>query len=249
MRRSLRQWRLAFVKEPTSEATVLVWDGGLRIFHWSLAASVTGAWATQELGPAYMDWHMAFGCAALALVVWRLAWGFVGPRTARFSDFVRPPREMTAYVNSLRSGPKQRFSGHNPLGAFSVVAMLALVLIQALTGLGNSDDIFFDGPWHHVLPDSVSDRLSYIHSVNFWILVTLIALHVGAIFAHWLFLRENLVVPMLSGKKPRRETAEGTGIAGQKPGLALALALASAALVGLLVGLAPEPPPMDFDMF
>ncbi len=238
-----------FVKDSQRETAVLVWDGALRLFHWALAVSVVGAWATQELGPAYMDWHMAFGCAALALVLWRVAWGLAGPRTARFSHFVRPPGEVLSYLRSLRPGPKQHFDSHNPLGALSVVAMLALVFVQALSGLGNSDDIFFAGPWHHLLPDTISNRLSYIHSVNFWVLATLITLHVGAILLHWFLLRENLVTPMFTGRKPREDTADSSGIARQKPGLALTLALASAMIVWLLVGLAPEPPPLDIDMF
>ncbi len=237
------------VKEFARERTVLVWDGALRLFHWSLAVSVIGAWATQELGPAYMDWHMAFGCAALALVLWRVAWGFAGPRTARFSHFIRPPGAIVAYLRSLHPGPKQQFTGHNPVGALSVVAMLILVVIQVLSGLGNSDDIFFAGPWHHVLPDAISNRLSYIHSVNFWILATLIALHVSAILLHWFLLRENLVTPMLSGRKPRQDVADGSAITRQETGLAITLALASALIVWLVVGLAPEPPPLDFDMF
>ena len=229
--------------------TKAVWDGALRLFHWALVACIAGAWATQELGPAYMDWHMAFGCTALALIVWRVAWGFLGPRTARFADFVRPPGEIYAYAKSWRAPKHRHLAGHNPIGGLSIVLMLFMVAIQAVTGLGNSDDILFAGPWHHTLNEAVSNRMSYIHSLNFWLLATIIFLHVVAIATHWLVLREDLVTPMLTGRKPD-QSGSGSDDTGETlwP-RALVLAILSAAAVGALIALAPAPPPIDLDMF
>jgi len=238
-----------WVNEPQLGSTKLVWDGALRIFHWSLAACVTGAWATQEMGPAYMEWHMVFGCTALALVLWRIAWGILGPRTARFHDFVSGPRRIFAYLHDRRSAGKQHFDGHNPIGGVSVVVMLVLVLVQAVTGLGNSDDILFAGPWHHTLSAPLANRLSYIHSLNFYILATIIVVHISAVAMHWLLGGDNLILPMLSGRKPRERAGAGDDIGGRYWPKALLLAVASAAVVTAVIALAPEPPPLDPDMF
>lgn len=173
---------------------VRVWDLPTRLFHWALAVTLLGSWITNILNE--MTWHMYCGYAAATLVVWRVLWGLVGSETARFARFVRGPSAVVRYV---RDGHHDRL-GHNPLGALSVLALLALVLSQAGTGLFSNDDIFFDGPWAGVLTKDTSDAVTGYHQLNKNILLALIALHVFTI--GWYHYRgENLLGPMLTGDK------------------------------------------------
>ena len=110
---------------------IRLWDLPLRLFHWSLLVCVAGAVATAELDA--MDWHPRFGYAILALLLFRLIWGFVGSTHARFASFVRGPGTVLAYLHSMKDN-KGPSIGHNPLGALSVLALLATLLFQAISG-------------------------------------------------------------------------------------------------------------------
>lgn len=173
---------------------VTVWDVPTRIFHWSLVAVLPAAWLAKAAGE--MTLHMYLGYTAATLVVWRLIWGVIGSDTARFSRFVRGPRAVVRY---LRTGRHEGL-GHNPLGALSILAMLALVLVQAATGLFSNDDVFFDGPWAGVLTKESSDAVTGYHGLNKTLLLVLIVLHVGVVL--WYRRRgTDLLGPMLSGEK------------------------------------------------
>ena len=114
---------------PTTDA--MIWDWPLRVFHWTLVACVAGSWATHHAGIEWFAWHRAFGCASLVLVLFRIAWGWVGTRHARFRSFVRGPRGIVAYLRDPASVPN---SGHNPLGALSVLVFLAVLVVVLLAG-------------------------------------------------------------------------------------------------------------------
>jgi cytochrome b len=101
---------------------IRIWDLPTRLFHWALVACIIGAFVTVKLGGLYMDWHARFGAAILGLIVFRLIWGFVGPRYARFTQFVRGPRAILAYLRGAAAP-----AGHNPLGALSVIALIAVI--------------------------------------------------------------------------------------------------------------------------
>ena len=177
-----------------------VWDLPTRLFHWTLVALMIAQWLTAESSGA-MDWHARGGYAVLALVLFRLIWGFAGSDTARFSHFVRGPGAALAYVQALQRGETPHYLGHNPLGAWSIVAMLILLLIQAGTGLFANDDIMTEGPLYAWVSKGTSDWLTTIHKLNFNLLLLVIAVHISAVLFYLLVKRENLVHPMLSGYK------------------------------------------------
>lgn len=173
--------------------TIRVWDPAIRLFHWSLATAVAAAWLTQWTGD--VDQHMTIGYVIATLLVWRVLWGLVGSRTARFASFVRGPGAVLRY---LKDGTDDR-PGHNPLGALSVLAILAVLAAQVGSGLFANDDIFFEGPWAGVVSDDTSDRLTGFHHLNKTILLVLIGLHLLAVAAYH-YRGRNLLGPMLTGR-------------------------------------------------
>lgn len=180
---------------------VPVWDAAVRLFHWTLVALVVTAVVTAQLGGNAMVWHMRSGFAILALVLFRILWGFAGSRHARFASFVRGPGEVIAYLRAFAGGAHPTFAGHNPLGGWSVVALLVVLLAQATTGLFSNDDIATDGPLVKLVSKALSDTITGLHHRNAWLIGGLVALHLGAVFYHLLVLRDNLIRPMVSGVK------------------------------------------------
>jgi len=212
-----------------------VWDLPTRLAHWAIVFCVAGSWATHYLGVEWFPWHRRFGYAVLVLVAFRVAWGFAGTRHARFAAFVRGPRAVLAY---LRGGPPS--VGHNPLGALSVLAMLALLLLQAATGLFANDEIMNAGPFYGWVTPERSNALSGLHHANSEWLLVLIALHLAAIAWYGWRRGEPLLGAMLTGRKPAALVPEHEAIAGSRGWLAVAIvALASAALA-VAIRLAPE---------
>lgn len=149
-----------------------------------------------------MQWHAYCGYTALALVLFRIIWGVVGSWHARFANFIPSPQALIAYLK----GQATSHLGHNPLGAFSVIALLLAVLVQAVTGLFADDDIFFQGPLaKHVSNASVA-LLTSVHRTNQYIIFGLIALHLSAIFFHQVYKKERLIEPMITGDKQTPDT-------------------------------------------
>ena len=219
-------------EKPNIPHSVKVWDLPTRLFHWTLVALMIAQWLTAEQSST-MDWHVRGGYAVLALVLFRLIWGFVGSDTARFSHFVRGPGAALAYAQAMRRGETPHYLGHNPLGAWSIVAVLVLLLIQAGTGLFANDDIMIEGPLYTWVSKGTSDWLTTIHKLNFNLLLLVIAVHIAAVLFYLLVKRENLVHPMLSGFK--RLPPE---LAGQAPRIVNPwLGLAALAVAGLAVWL------------
>ncbi|MFN4310471.1 MAG: cytochrome b/b6 domain-containing protein [Ferrovibrio sp.] len=181
------------------QAAIRVWDLPTRLFHWGLVALIVAMVATAWRGK--LDLHMTLGQIVLALVLFRLVWGFVGNRYARFGSFVAGPVAALRYLASLFSAQNERHVGHNPLGGYAVLAMLALLLLQAGTGLFTSDDIVTDGPLYSKVSGSTSALLSTIHRTSIWVLLSVIALHVCASLFYLLVKKDNLIGPMLTGRK------------------------------------------------
>ena len=217
----------------------LVWDLPLRMFHWTLVACVVGSWITHELGTQWFDWHRRLGYATLVLVTFRIAWGFVGPRYARFASFIVGPRHIGAYARRLAERGRGTTAGHNPLGGLAVLAMLGLLLFQAVTGLFANDEIFNAGPLYGYVSDGVSDRLTGLHKSGFDLLLVLIGLHLAAVLYYLLWKRVNLVRPMLTGRKPARQVGAGGGIERQRIGLAVVLVSLAAGALWWVVRRAP----------
>ena len=175
-----------------------VWDVPVRVFHWSLALLFCVSLYTGFNGGLNeMDYHMLSGYAILSLVAFRVLWGFLGSRNARFASFVKGPVAVMEYIRA----PSPTVSGHNPLGALGIIAMLLVVALQAGTGLFSTDDVFVDGPLRHLVSHDTSLLITGIHKINVWAVCALAGLHVAAIgWYHWKR-GENLTVPMITGWK------------------------------------------------
>jgi cytochrome b len=228
----------------TSEATPLtrirLWDLPTRIFHWSLVVAVTVAIVTGKAGGSWMELHGQAGLAIVGLVSFRLAWGFLGSRYARFLTFLPTPKTLLGYLKGEWQG-----AGHNPLGALSVLALLTLLGAQAFTGLVGNDSNAFYGPLFELVDESVSNKLTGWHHLMADGLLVLIGVHVAAIAFYLLIKRDNLVKPMVTGWK---NVPKGNPSSGRARPIAL--------IVSLLVGvvsvyaakgsfLHKEPPPVE----
>jgi cytochrome b len=181
--------------------SIRVWDLPVRLCHWLLVCSILGLYITAQLGSEWMEWHKRLGYASLGLVSFRVVWGFVGSHHARFANFLRRPSAVGAYAKSLVAGRAKQFLGHNPMGALSMIALLASVGFQAVTGLFANDDIDFQGPYASLVSKALSNRLTGLHKLNSDLLLILIGLHVAAILYYVLYKRENLVKAMVTGEK------------------------------------------------
>lgn len=180
--------------------TVRVWDLPTRVFHWTQAACVIGLVITGQFGGAAMAWHFRLGYAVLALLLFRLLWGFVGGHWSRFAVFVPTPAGFWNYLRGRTD--TQAMVGHNPLGALSVLAMLFFLLAQVGTGLVSDDEIANSGPLVRFVSGTlVSQATSYHKQFGKMALIVLVLLHLAAIAFYRLRHRDNLVRPMLLGDK------------------------------------------------
>ena len=215
-----------------SERSILVWDLPVRVFHWLLVMLVVVSFVTGELGGTWMQVHLWSGYAILGLLLFRLVWGFIGGHHARFLSFVRGPNAVLHYARTLWDRSAPRHLGHNPLGGWSVLAMLFLLLFQVVTGLFANDDIFTQGPLYPWVGKTISDWLTEIHEMNQGALLVLICVHVAAVLFYLVVKRENLIGPMVTGRKSWR--GEGPASTGHLWAAAVTAGLAAVA-VWLLV--------------
>ena len=182
---------------------VRVWDLPTRAFHWLLAATVIGSVVTAKIGGNAMAWHMRLGLLALALLAFRLVWGFVGGYWSRFASFVYPPASVAAYLRG-DSGPGGRFDvGHSPLGALSVFALLLLLMAQVATGLVADDEIATTGPLNRFVSSALGLRATSWHNTfGQYLIITLVVLHIAAVLFYLFKKQRNLIAPMWHGDKP-----------------------------------------------
>ena len=177
---------------------VRVWDLPTRVFHWTLALAVLGQLVTGLSG--VMDWHLRIGYLVLALLLFRVVWGFVGGYWSRFSSFLHSPGAVLDYLRG-QARPDQ-LVGHTPLGALSVFALLAILVAQVATGLVADDEVSASGPLTRFVSNAVVGAASAWHTVaGKWIVLALVVLHVLAITFYVAVRRQRLVKPMLSGDK------------------------------------------------
>lgn len=176
---------------------IRVWDLPTRLFHWALAACLIGSLVSVSLGGNAVGWHFRFGYAILTLLLFRIVWGFVGPRYARFSSF--PPNPAAALRHLLGRDAHAVGPGHNPLGALSVYALLLALAVQAGTGLFANDAIMWDGPLKNLVTNASSDTLTRLHKLNRFVVIALVLLHLGAIAFYSLVKRRRLVAAMITG--------------------------------------------------
>jgi len=224
-----------------NSAKIRVWDLPVRLFHWALVILMTVSYVTGRAGGDWMKFHFWSGYAILTLILFRIAWGFVGSTTARFSNFVKGPAAIVTHLRELlgRTGPYD--AGHNPMGGAMVVVLLFAVLAQAGTGLfsADTDTGLVTGPLATRIADAMVDKLTAFH--HYWVnvLLVLVAAHVAAVLVYLVWKRHNLVRAMITGAKPADEV-----VPPGKPAprlvfapvrLAISLLMASAAIVYFIV--------------
>jgi len=217
-------------------ATRLVWDLPLRLTHWAMVLAVAGCFATHYAGIEWFTWHRRCGYVVLVLAVFRVLWGIVGTRHARFASFVRGPRAVLDYLRGAAARP----AGHNPLGALGVLALLALMLLQAGSGLFANDEIMNAGPFYGWIAPELSNRITSLHRYSSDVLLVLVGLHVAAIAWYALARRVRLVPPMFTGRKPAADVPAGEAITHSRTLLAVAIVAALAFALVLAVRAAPD---------
>jgi len=215
----------------------LVWDLPVRLTHWLLVLALAGSWATHYAGVEWFAWHRRLGCTVLVLAAFRVAWGFVGTRHARFRSFLRGPRAILAYLRGT-SGVDP--AGHNPLGALGVAALLLLLLAQATTGLFANDEIMNAGPFYGWIDPGLSNRITSVHRLLSDVLLVFIVLHVLAVAWHVLGRRRPLLRAMFTGRKPATLVPPEEAIPGSRTALAFAIVAVLAAALALALRAAPE---------
>lgn len=201
----------------TTKQGILVWDIPTRLFHWLLAASFAGAYITSE-SERLAAIHVACGYSLLGLIGFRLIYGLVGSRYARFAEFVRGPGAVIGYLKSLLAGRPQRFVGHNPAGAVAIVLLLGLGLATGASGFAMYNEL--GGPM-------VKDALEEVHEACANAMLAVVVIHVLGVIASSVLHKENLARAMVTGRK---EGSPDEGIEGRRGFFALLLAAAVAAL-------------------
>jgi cytochrome b len=170
-----------------TERTIKVWDPLVRIFHWSLVASFAIAWLTADDWRSLHEWA---GYAAASLIAFRLLWGLIGPRYARFSQFVRSPSTVWRYVRSMVGGRETRYLGHNPAGGLMILALILAMAGTALTGWMYTIDAFWGVEW-----------VEETHETLATLMLAMVLVHLGGVVLASLRHKENLVRAMVGGRK------------------------------------------------
>ena len=184
-----------------SPGKVRVWDLPTRLFHWLLVILVIISFVTVKIGGNAMQYHEWSGFTILTLLVFRLVWGFVGSRQSRFVTFVHGPAKVFRYAVKVLRPDSRLYLGHNPLGGWSIIAMLSSLVVQTGTGLFANDDIVTEGPLYRWVSKATSDWLTRVHKLNKEVLIGLVAIHILAVLFYLFYKRENLVTPMITGYK------------------------------------------------
>ncbi|MDU0353066.1 cytochrome b/b6 domain-containing protein [Paraglaciecola aquimarina] len=221
----------------------LVWDLPVRLFHWILAISLVVQWFTAEVIENAMDFHFYLGYFILGLIIFRLIWGFIGTKYAKFSSFIAGPKAMLAYLRALMNREDTSTIGHNPVGGLMLPLVLTLVGIQAVTGLFTSDDIVHSGPYYDSVSSSVQKTLQWLHHQTFSFLWIFVAIHIVAILWYKFALKHDLIRPMFNGKKV---VTEQQAIANSQLLKAVILMVVVAVFVYWLVEINPPIPEDDF---
>lgn len=212
---------------------VTVWDVPIRLFHWLAAALVAAAYATWRLN--WMEWHARVGDGLLALLLFRLLWGFFGSDTARFSRFVASPRIVAQHLKfALLREPDWQI-GHNPAGGWMVLLLLLLLLVETLTGIYVANDVADVGRFTEVVPAPVANAIETSHAIVWDVLLGAIVLHVLAIFGYAAAKGQNLLRPMITGTKVLPENLPAPRLA--SPARAALLFVGAAAATALIANL------------
>jgi cytochrome b len=202
-----------------SKSRILVWDAPTRVFHWALALSFVGAFVTAD-SERLRDVHVVLGYTVLGLIAFRLIWGVLGTRYARFTSFAFGPRAVVAYLKSLLALRPQHFLGHNPAGSFAIFALLVLGLFTGLTGYAQYNDL--GGEWLQDLHEGLANAM-----------LAVVFVHIAGVAVSSLLHRENLARAMFTGYK----TGDPAGAIRSARWLVAALLVAS--IAALWTGIVP----------
>jgi cytochrome b len=196
--------------EPATEV-VRLWDPLTRAFHWLLAALVLGSLVTGEFTSGIKDTHFQLGYVIAGLLAFRVVWGFKGPEPARFSDFVRGPGTVARYAATMPNRRPSYWRGHNPVGGWAVVVILALLAAQILTGMMSDPEDFLNrGPLAGFVGIDMARTANAWHVWLSGVVMLVVLLHVAAIAFYSYWKGENLVGPMLWGaKRVRKQEDDG----------------------------------------
>ena len=223
---------------PTPPQAVRIWDLPTRLFHWALALTIVGSVVSAKIGGNAMVWHMRLGFVVLGLLVFRAVWGLIGGRWSRFASFIYSPLTILRYLRG-RARPGELLDvGHNPLGSLSVFALLAFLAVQVSTGLVADDEIATVGPLNRFVSSATALLATGWHKTwGQWILLTLVATHIGAIAFYVVVKKHTLVRPMIGGDKLLAPNTPASIDNLRTRLLALVVALVSAGLVAILMRL------------
>ena len=209
------------------------WDLLQRLVHWCFPVLIVFAWWSAENGQ--MQWHAYAGYALLVLVLWRIVWGFVGSDHAKFKQFVVGVPSILSYLKDART----ERPGHNPLGGWSVVTMLGLLLVQTVSGLFNTDELLLQGPLTVFASDGLIEIASEVHETSWLGIQALVLLHIVVVCYHQWVKKDGLITQMGFGSRLTR-------VSSRRPRLwlgmlVLALVAATVVAIGLVL---PEPEPL-----
>ena len=199
----------------TARVPIRVWDLPTRLFHWTLALTMVGSVVSANIGGNAMVWHFRLGFLVMTLIAFRLLWGVLGGRWSRFTSFIYAPTTVLRYLRGQARPDENLDVGHNPLGSFSVFALLGLLALQVATGLVADDEIANIGPLNRFVSSATASQATGWHKeYGSSILIILVALHVAAILYYLIKKRDNLIRPMLVGDKalPSNTPASADGL-------------------------------------
>jgi len=212
---------------------VRVWDVPTRLFHWTIVALVACSWYSADNG--LMKVHLWSGSLLLTLLLFRIAWGFFGSTTARFSNFLHLPPKVFGYLKAVMSNNKPRYAGHNPAGGLMVTALITMLLAQVATGLFSNDGIRFNAPLALSVSADMSDRFTELHGILFNAILLLVWMHLVAVFFYLFVKEENLIKPMMTGYKHRDHLPPQLNLKFVHWAIALGVLAAAAAMVGSIL--------------
>ena len=207
-----------------------VWDAPTRLFHWAVVLLIATSYLTIRYNR--IEWHLLSGYTLLALLLFRLAWGFVGSETSRFSQFLRSPAAALRHLAHFTRREADDQVGHNAAGGWMVLVLLADIAVQLGLGLFSSEEFVAAGPLAHYISRDASDYVTKLHALNFTVLLYLMGLHVVAVIAYAVVKRQNLLRPMITGRKRLPGATRQPRMA--SPLLAVLLVALSACLVWVM---------------
>lgn len=179
-----------------------VWDLPVRLFHWLMVTLLGLLWWSAEVGE--MQWHQVFAYSLMALLLFRIVWGFIGSDTARFSHFLHHPVTVLQYAKTTLSRGVKGHHGHNPLGGYMVLVLLVCMAVQLVSGLFATDEVFTEGPLVSMVSSDTASWITWLHKRNFDLLLILAGVHVLAVLWH-LLKGDKLLGAMVTGRRRRDE--------------------------------------------